>query len=62
MLRGAVVFPGNDDADQWNKIIEQLGTPSKEFMSRLQPRARDYVENLPKYPGYPVNAHFLLSI
>ena len=22
--------------DQWNKIIEQLGTPSQDFMRRLQ--------------------------
>ena len=55
MLRGAVVFPGSDHIDQWNKIIEQLGTPSKEFMSRLQPTVRNYVENRPRYPGYSVN-------
>lgn len=58
MLRGAVVFPGSDHIDQWNKIIEQLGTPSKEFMSRLQPTVRNYVENRPKYPGYPVEKLF----
>lgn len=59
MLRGAVVFPGTDHIDQWNKIIEQLGTPSKEFMSRLQPTVRNYVENRPRYPGYPVSKpHF----
>lgn len=52
MLRGHVVFPGTDHIDQWNKIIEQLGTPSPEFMSRLQPTVRNYVENRPKYPGY----------
>jgi c-Jun N-terminal kinase len=58
MLRGAVVFPGTDHIDQWNKIIEQLGTPSKEFMSRLQPTVRNYVENRPKYPGYSVERLF----
>lgn len=31
---------------------EQLGTPSIEFMKRLQPTVRSYVENRPKYPGY----------
>lgn len=40
------------DIDQWNKIIEQLGTPSLEFMSRLQASVRNYVENRPRYPGY----------
>lgn len=52
MLRGAVVFPGADHIDQWNKIIEQLGTPSQDFMVRLQPTVRNYVENRPRYPGY----------
>lgn len=40
------------DIDQWNKIIEQLGTPSREFMQRLQPTVRNYVENRPRYAGY----------
>lgn len=37
MIRGTVLFPGTDHIDQWNKIIEQLGSPSREFMQRLQP-------------------------
>ena len=28
MIRGHVLFPGTDHIDQWNKITEQLGTPS----------------------------------
>ncbi|KFM70767.1 Stress-activated protein kinase JNK, partial [Stegodyphus mimosarum] len=52
MIRGGVLFPGTDHIDQWNKIIEQLGTPSVEFMKRLQPTVRNYVENRPKYTGY----------
>ncbi|CAG2233070.1 stress-activated protein kinase JNK-like isoform X1 [Mytilus galloprovincialis] len=52
LIRGAVMFPGSDHIDQWNKIIEQLGTPSKEFMQRLQPTVRNYVENRPRYAGY----------
>ncbi len=55
MLRGTVVFKGENHIDQWNKIIEQLGTPSKEFMSRLQPTVRNYIENWLKYPGFPVS-------
>uniref|UniRef100_A0A4W3GXA2 Stress-activated protein kinase JNK n=1 Tax=Callorhinchus milii TaxID=7868 RepID=A0A4W3GXA2_CALMI len=38
--------------DQWNKVIEQLGTPASEFMKKLQPTVRTYVENRPKYAGY----------
>lgn len=29
MIRGQVLFPGTDHIDQWNKITEQLGTPSQ---------------------------------
>lgn len=39
------------DIDQWNKVIEQLGTPCPEFMKKLQPTVRNYVENRPKYAG-----------
>lgn len=58
MIRGAVLFPGSDHIDQWNKIIEQLGTPSLDFMKRLQPSVRHYVENRPKYSGYPFEKLF----
>lgn len=51
MIKGGVLFPGTDHIDQWNKVIEQLGTPSAEFMKKLQPTVRNYVENRPKYPG-----------
>ncbi|UYV65104.1 MAPK10 [Cordylochernes scorpioides] len=42
----------DNDIDQWNKIIEQLGTPSQDFMRRLQPTVKNYVENRPKHAGY----------
>ncbi|CAH1795632.1 unnamed protein product [Owenia fusiformis] len=58
MIRGGVMFPGTDHIDQWNKIIEQLGTPSQEFMQRLQPTVRNYVENRPRYAGYPIDKLF----
>lgn len=37
---------------------EQLGTPSPSFMTRLQPTVRNYVENRPRYPGYPFDRLF----
>lgn len=58
MMRGSIMFPGKDHIDQWNKIIEQLGTPSQEFMKRLQPTVRNYVENRPRYAGYPFEKLF----
>uniref|UniRef100_W5K6R4 Stress-activated protein kinase JNK n=1 Tax=Astyanax mexicanus TaxID=7994 RepID=W5K6R4_ASTMX len=41
-----------NDIDQWNKVIEQLGTPSQEFMLKLNHSVRTYVENRPRYAGY----------
>uniref|UniRef100_A0A8W7PIE6 Protein kinase domain-containing protein n=2 Tax=gambiae species complex TaxID=44542 RepID=A0A8W7PIE6_ANOCL len=58
MIRGGVLFPGTDHIDQWNKIIEQLGTPSQNFMTRLQPTVRNYVENRPRYSGYAFDRLF----
>ncbi|XP_036792713.1 mitogen-activated protein kinase 10 isoform X1 [Oncorhynchus mykiss] len=51
MVRHKILFPGRDYIDQWNKVIEQLGTPAPEFMKKLQPTVRNYVENRPKYAG-----------
>lgn len=39
-------------------FAEQLGTPAQEFMQRLQPTVRNYVENRPRYPGYPFDRLF----
>lgn len=39
------------DIDQWNKVIEVLGTPSLEFMNRLMETVRNYVMNKPHFPG-----------
>ncbi|XP_033103696.1 stress-activated protein kinase JNK-like isoform X1 [Anneissia japonica] len=58
MIRGAVLFPGTDHIDQWNKIIELLGTPSQQFMKRLQPTVRNYVENRPRYAGHMFDVLF----
>lgn len=48
------------DIDQWNKVIGQLGTPCPEFMKKLQPTVRTYVENRPKYAGYSFEKLFLM--
>lgn len=40
------------DIDQWNKVIEQLGTPSQDFLMKLNQSVRTYVENRPRYAGY----------
>uniref|UniRef100_A0A0B6YV42 Stress-activated protein kinase JNK n=1 Tax=Arion vulgaris TaxID=1028688 RepID=A0A0B6YV42_9EUPU len=52
LIRATVMFPGSDHIDQWNKIIEQLGTPNQDFMARLQTTVRNYVENRPRHAGH----------
>lgn len=39
-------------------FLEQLGTPAADFMHRLQPTVRNYVENRPRYPGYSFDRLF----
>uniref|UniRef100_A0A5S6QUL0 Stress-activated protein kinase JNK n=1 Tax=Trichuris muris TaxID=70415 RepID=A0A5S6QUL0_TRIMR len=58
MIRGNVLFPGTDHIDQWSKIIEQLGTPSQDFMRRLQPTVRHFVENRNKHAGFAFDRLF----
>nr|NP_001071750.1 c-jun N-terminal kinase [Ciona intestinalis]BAE06525.1 c-jun N-terminal kinase [Ciona intestinalis] len=58
MIRGQVLFPGNDHIDQWNKITEQLGTPSEDFINKLQPTVRNYVLNRPFQRGHPIHRLF----
>ncbi|CAF93236.1 unnamed protein product, partial [Tetraodon nigroviridis] len=52
MVRHKILFPGRDYIDQWNKVIEQLGSPSQEFLMKLNQSVRTYVENRPRYAGY----------
>ncbi|PIK60420.1 putative stress-activated protein kinase JNK [Apostichopus japonicus] len=52
LIRGSVLFPGGDHIDQWNKIVEQLGSPPPIFLDRLQPMVRNYVVNRPRHTGY----------
>ncbi|KAK6328930.1 hypothetical protein J4Q44_G00009080 [Coregonus suidteri] len=58
MVRGSVLFPGTDHIDQWNKVIEQLGTPPQEFLMKLNQSVRTYVENRPCYAGYSFDKLF----
>ncbi|XP_051533223.1 mitogen-activated protein kinase 9 isoform X4 [Myxocyprinus asiaticus] len=51
MVKGSVIFQGTDHIDQWNKVIEILGTPPLEFMNRLMETVRNYVMNKPQFPG-----------
>uniref|UniRef100_A0A8D8YR03 Stress-activated protein kinase JNK n=1 Tax=Cacopsylla melanoneura TaxID=428564 RepID=A0A8D8YR03_9HEMI len=52
MIRNGILFPGTDHIDQWFKITQQLGTPSNEFLSKLEPMIQDYIMKRRHNPGY----------
>ncbi|EFO16810.2 CMGC/MAPK/JNK protein kinase [Loa loa] len=45
MINRKTLFPGTDRLDQWNKIIEILGTPSQEFINKLEHHTKNYVRS-----------------
>lgn len=58
IIRGRVVFCGADHIDQWHKITEILGTPSDEFIDRLQSTVRDFVRSRPRRQSIPFEQLF----
>ncbi|VDM58954.1 unnamed protein product [Angiostrongylus costaricensis] len=62
MINHHVLFPGLDRVDQWTKIINVMGTPSDEFISKLGSSAAislgqekfRYVRSLPRQTGIPI--------
>ncbi|XP_037826101.1 stress-activated protein kinase JNK-like [Lucilia sericata] len=52
IVRGSILFRGSDHMDQWNKIIEQLGTPPETFLAKLSVTVRNYLRTLPNCRGY----------
>ncbi|KAE9415182.1 hypothetical protein Angca_006242 [Angiostrongylus cantonensis] len=54
MINHHVLFPGLDRVDQWTKIINVMGTPSDEFISKLGSSAAMYVRSLPRQSGIPI--------
>lgn len=53
MIRGEVLFPGEDHLNQWTQIIQSMGSPSTTFVNRLSQTVRNYVESRPRFS--PVN-------
>lgn len=51
MVKGEILLPGRDYIDQWNKVAQVLGTPSKAFFKQLQASVRMYCESQPHYEG-----------
>ena len=54
LLGGKPFFKGRDYVDQLNQILQILGTPNEETLSRIgSPRAQEYVRNLPPSTKVP---------
>lgn len=61
MIRGAIVFPGQDFIDQWRQIIRQLRTPNwgeLSFFNQLGPAAREHVLGMTVEQGFPFEMLF----
>ncbi|BHF78763.1 Mitogen-activated protein kinase 10 [Sparganum proliferum] len=50
MFLERILFPGYDYIDQWSKITNELGSPSEDFVNRLEPQVREYVLSQPHIP------------
>ncbi|KAM9402470.1 mitogen-activated protein kinase 12b isoform 2-T2 [Salvelinus alpinus] len=60
MLLGKPLFKGNDHLDQLKEIMKITGTPTADFVTKLQSQdAKNYIRSLPKVPKKDL--HFLFS-
>ncbi|XGW31476.1 hypothetical protein V3C99_009996 [Haemonchus contortus] len=51
LVSGKPMFPGDDHIDQLTRIMGVVGTPSCDFLSKIQSEeARNYIKNLPWMP------------
>uniref|UniRef100_A0A673W7W4 mitogen-activated protein kinase n=1 Tax=Salmo trutta TaxID=8032 RepID=A0A673W7W4_SALTR len=59
MLSGKPLFKGNDHLDQLTEIMKITGTPTQEFITKLQSQdAKNYVKSLPKVQKKDLQALF----
>lgn len=51
LVSGRALFPGDDHIDQLTRIMNIVGTPSEDFLLKVQSEeARNYIRNLPYMP------------
>uniref|UniRef100_A0A3Q2CYE6 Mitogen-activated protein kinase 12b n=1 Tax=Cyprinodon variegatus TaxID=28743 RepID=A0A3Q2CYE6_CYPVA len=59
MLLGKPLFKGNDHLDQLREIMKITGTPTADFVLKLQSQdARNYIRSLPKVPKKDLSSIF----
>ncbi|KAK6747140.1 hypothetical protein RB195_000391 [Necator americanus] len=51
LITGRTLFPGSDHIDQLTRIMNVVGTPNEEFLTKIQSEeARNYIRNIPRMP------------
>ncbi|XP_067247763.1 mitogen-activated protein kinase 11 isoform X2 [Chanodichthys erythropterus] len=51
LLKGKVLFPGNDYIDQLKRIMEMVGTPTPDVLKKISSEhAQKYIQSLPHMP------------
>ena len=59
LLGGKVLFPGKDYVHQMGLIINVLGTPSQDTLSRIgSPRAQEWIRSIPRKEKVPFTKLF----
>ncbi|XP_056224163.1 mitogen-activated protein kinase 12b isoform X2 [Seriola aureovittata] len=59
MLLGKPLFKGSDHLDQLREIMKMTGTPTADFVVKLQSQdAKNYIRNLPKVPKKDLHSVF----
>ncbi|XP_073713265.1 mitogen-activated protein kinase 11 isoform X1 [Misgurnus anguillicaudatus] len=59
LLKGKVLFPGNDYIDQLKRIMEVVGTPTPEVLKKISSEhAQKYIQSLPYMPQQDLDKIF----
>jgi p38 MAP kinase len=59
LLTGQILFPGTDHIDQLTRILQIVGTPDAEFMSKItSDTARAYISSLPYFQKKDFDSYF----
>jgi serine/threonine protein kinase len=53
MIIGKPLFPGTNNFEQWNKIVQVVGSPNQSFIEQLPEGIKNFVEHAPRYEPKP---------
>uniref|UniRef100_A0A914DGV1 Protein kinase domain-containing protein n=1 Tax=Acrobeloides nanus TaxID=290746 RepID=A0A914DGV1_9BILA len=49
MITGKPLFPGTNNLEQWNKIVQVVGSPNQSYIQQLPEGIKNFVEQSPRY-------------